>query len=143
MKASINVRLAGVADAPELARLNLAFNGVVESSDCLAGRLRHPQRVDHPILAEVDGRAVGFACLRLLPCVFYPEPYAELTELYVEPGWRRKGVARVLMAFAEDRACQSGARRLVLLTGPENLGAQAFYCSIGYVLGDVEMEKDL
>jgi ribosomal protein S18 acetylase RimI-like enzyme len=76
-----------------------------------------------------------------LPCVFYAEPYAELTELYVEPGWRRMGIAKALMTFAEDLARQSGAAELTLLTGSDNLAAQAFYRSMGYAPGDVGMVK--
>ena len=140
---SIEVRLAEVADGPELARLNQAFNGVVEPPEELAARLVDPRRVDYPLLALAGGRAVGFASLRLAPCVFYPEPYAELAELYVEPGWRRRGVGKALVSMAESLARQAGAAEIVLLTGPGNLGGQAFYRAMGYRLADLEMVKDL
>ncbi len=141
MPAPIKIRLAEIEDVPALVRLNQAFNGMVEPPEHLAARLSDARRVDSPILAEANSHAVGFACLRLLPCVFYAEPYAELTELYVDPGWRRMGVARALMAIAEDLARQSGAVELVLLTGPGNHAAQAFYRSMGYAPGDVGMVK--
>jgi len=139
----VEVRLAGAEDAPELARLNQAVNVVVEPPDRLAERLVDPRRVDYPLLAQVGGRAVGFACLRLLPCVFYPQPSAELIELYVEPGWRCLGVGKALVSLAESLARRSGAPEIILLTGPDNQVSQAFYRAIGYVEADLEMKKAL
>lgn len=143
MPAQVNVRLASPEDAPELARLNQEFNGVIETPERLAERMRHPSRVDLPILAELDGRTVGFACLRLTPCVFYAEPYAELTELYIQSDCRRQGAGRALMAFVEHLARERGAASLVLLTGFDNSAGQAFYTSMGYRRGDLEMVKSL
>ncbi len=143
MPEQISVRLASPEDAPELARLNQAFNGLIEPPDRLAERMRRPGRVDLPVLVELDGRAVGFACLRLVPCVFYAEPYAELTELFVQPDFRRSGAGRALMHFVERLAREHGAVSLVLLTGFDNSAGQAFYGSLGYVQGDLEMVKSL
>jgi GNAT superfamily N-acetyltransferase len=141
MPTPIKIRLAEVSDALTLARLNQSYNGVVELPEHLADRLGDVRKVDSPILAEAGGHAVGFACLRLLACVFYAAPYAELTELYVEPGWRRKGVARALMAFAEDLARRSGAVELMLLTGPGNHAAQALYRCLEYIPDGLGMVK--
>jgi len=101
---ALEVHVACVEDAPEIARLNLLFNGCDEPADRYAARLPDPHRVDIPILAIIAERAVGFANLRLLAPVFYPESYAELTELYVEEGARRQGVGRTLVRFAEQLA---------------------------------------
>jgi len=139
----VSARLASYLDAPELARLNQAFNGVIEPPERLAERMRRPGRVDLPVLAEMDGRAIGFASLRLVPCVFYAEPYAELTELYVEPGYRRRGAGRALMTYVEKFAREQGAANLVLLTGFNNGDGQAFYTSLGYARDDISMVKSL
>lgn len=87
----IRVYPATPADAAELVRLNALFNGQQEPPEQLAARLRDPQRVETPLLALVEGRVAGFAAVRVVPCVFYPEPYAELTELYVEAEFRHWG----------------------------------------------------
>ena len=110
---ALEVRVARVEDTPEIARLNLLFNGCDEPPERYAARLADPHRVDTPILALIAGRAVGIANLRLLAPVFYPEPYAELTELYVEEAVRRQGVGRALVRFAEQLARQGRRRRAV------------------------------
>jgi ribosomal protein S18 acetylase RimI-like enzyme len=137
------VRPATAADAQELARLNIAFNGGDQTAEQLARRLADPQRVETPLVAFVDERAVGFAALRLVPCVFYPEPHAELTELYVEAAYRRRGVARALVALAERLAIAGGARELLVLTDFDNHAAQALYRSLGFAEDDLALRKGL
>ena len=99
--------------------------------------------MDTPILARTAERAVGIANLRLLAPVFYPEPYAELTELYVEEAFRRLGVGRALVQFAEQMARQRGAVEMFILTGSGNLPARAFYRAIGYLADDIAFSKSL
>jgi GNAT superfamily N-acetyltransferase len=140
---SLTVRAAAARDAPELARLNAAFNGVQEPSERLAARLADPKRVETPIIAEIEGRAVGFACLRLVPSLCYDPTYAELTELFVEEAYRRQGAGRALVAYAERLARENGATALVLLTGLENARGQAFYRALGYTDWELAMRKRL
>ena len=141
--AAFTVRAARAEDAPEIARLNLLFNGSDEPPERYASRLRNPGRVDTPLiaLAPGGGRAVGIANLRLLAQVFYPEPYAELTELFVEEGFRRQGVGRALVVLTEQLARQAGAEELLILTGAGNLPAQSFYHALGYQAEDIAFKK--
>jgi len=140
---NIATRAATADDTRTLARLNRDFNGGDEPTEHLAQRMRDPQRVETPILAEIDGVAVGFAALRLVPCVFYPDPYAELTELYVDPEHRQRGVGRALIAHAERLAQAGGAATLLVLTDFYNEAAQALYRRTGFVNHDLAMEKRL
>lgn len=139
----ITVRPAEITDAAELARLNAAFNESVEPPEAYAQRLQDLRRVETPLLAEVAGRAVGFAAVRVVPSVFYAEPRAELTELYVEPEFRRLGVARALVASAENLARQLGAHSLVVLTGDDNEPALELYQALGFELDDISLSKSL
>ena len=141
MSQSTITRVATPDDAQELARLNLAFNGASEPAENLAERLSDPRRVETPILAERDNRLVGFAGVRIVPCEFYPTPHAELTELYVEPAYRRQGVGRALAAHAERLAQGSGATELFVLTGFENQAAQGLYRAMGYCDHDLALCK--
>jgi ribosomal protein S18 acetylase RimI-like enzyme len=143
MNPDIVTRTARLDDAQELARLNLAFNEVRSSPEAIARRLADPQRVEQPLVAEIDGRVVGFAALRVVPCVFYEDPHGEVTELYVEEGYRRLGVGRALLALAESMAKAKGVQELVVLTGSTNRKARRLYRSLGYESGDVALSKEL
>lgn len=137
------VRIADLADAAELARLNAAFNEVYDPPETVAARLSNPDRLETPLIATDGVRAVGLAALRIVPCIFYATPHAELTELYVEPAYRRRGIARRLVALAERLAVDRGADRLVILTSVDNRAARALYASMGYVPEDLAMVKGL
>jgi GNAT superfamily N-acetyltransferase len=126
------IRLATPADAGDLARMNAAFNGVSDSAAQLAGRLAACAEIETALVAELDGQVGGFACVRVVPCVLYAAPYAELTELYVEPAFRRRGVGRALIARAEQLARARGADDLIIMTGVGNAAAQALYRAAGY-----------
>jgi GNAT superfamily N-acetyltransferase len=137
------IRPAGPQDCAHLARLNTLFNGTDEPPAAYAARLADPNRVDTPLLAFLDEQAIGFACLRIVPQVLYPQPYAELTELYVEEPHRRQGAATRLLNFAEQLARQAGATELFILTGFDNHPAQQLYRRLGYAHGDLAMIKSL
>ena len=139
----IILRVAGPADASEIARLNAKFNGSTEPPENYAARLVDVRRVDTPLLAEVDQRIVGIANLRLLDAVFDPEPYAEVTELFVVEEHRRKGVGRALLAFAEKLAREAGAAQILILTDFYNNTAQKLYHAAGYSHYDIALHKDL
>src|SRR4051794_10344640 len=126
------IRTATPADAEDLARMNAAFNDVFDSAAQIAARLAACAEIETALVAELDGRVGGFACVRVVPCVLYAEPYAELTELYVEPEFRRRGVGRALIAYAEQLAQARGAADLLIMTGVDNAAAQALYRAAGY-----------
>jgi len=128
----VTVRIATYHDAGELARLNALFNDVHDPPELVARRLQDSRTIETPLLAEKDGKAVGFASLLLIHSPFYEAPYAEITELFVEAGVRRQGVGRALMEKAEQLAHQRGTLEIRLVTSAENQTAQAFYHSLGY-----------
>ncbi len=142
-QSSPSIRIATPADAPEIARLNRLFNGVEEPAENYARRLGDPRRVDTPLLAEIDGQAIGIANLRLLAAVFYSEPYAELTELFVEERARRLGAGAALVSFAEDLARKGGAVEMLILTDFYNTTAQQLYRKLGYEHHDIALAKNL
>jgi ribosomal protein S18 acetylase RimI-like enzyme len=99
------------------------------------------QNVLTTFIGELDGRPVGFACLRLIPHVQGDEPYAELTDIYVDAPFRRQGLAHALIAHVEAAARAAGAGGLVIITGFDNVGAQAAYRASGYTDWALAMEK--
>src|SRR6266511_1186080 len=128
----LTIRIATPDDAPALAHLNAAFNGVDEPPEQLAACMPAVRDIETALLAELDGELAGFACLRVVPCLLYAAPYAELTELYVEPSYRRRGVGRALIAYAEQLAHQRGAEEVIIMTGINNAPAQALYRAMSY-----------
>lgn len=138
-----SIREATIEDCATLAWLNQLFNGGDGDVEQMRRQMEAARVVERPFLALFNQQPVGFACLRLIPMVCDPHPYAELTELFVLDAARRQGVGRALVAHVEAVARQAGAVRMGLMTGLDNLEAQAFYRTIGYSDDGLEMEKGL
>ena len=141
--ATITVRQATPGDAPELARMLDLFDGMGATPEQVAARMLACQHVLTTYLGEADGRPVGFACLRLVPHLQGDEPYAELTDIHVDAPFRRRGVARALIAQVEAAARAAGASEAVIITGFDNAGAQAAYRASGYADWALAMRKGL
>jgi GNAT superfamily N-acetyltransferase len=139
--ATITVRQATPDDAPEVARLLDLFDSMGATPEQVAARILACQNVLTTFLGERDGQPVGFACLRLVPHLQGDEPYAELTDIYVEAPFRRQGVARALIAQVEATARAAGASEVVIITGFDNAGAQAAYRASGYANWALAMRK--
>src|SRR5919198_3430596 len=139
--AIITVREATPEDAADLARMLDLFDTMGAAPDQVAAPMLTCQNVLTTFIGELDGQPVGFACLRLIPHLQGDEPYAELTDIYVDAPFRRQGVARALIAHVEAAARAGGAGGLVLITGFDNDGAQAAYRASGYANWALAMEK--
>jgi GNAT superfamily N-acetyltransferase len=154
------VRAAEVHDVTDVARLLTDLNldvgaggypaprefdpdVAVVTADQLQRRAITMRNLETVYVAELDGAVCGFVSLRLTPYLDQDAPYAEITEVYVAPEARRKGVAQALMTFAESQAARFGATSVHLVTGADNLDAQAFYKAAGYENLYVGFEKFL
>ncbi len=135
-----------VDDAARLLPLFEAFYGEyfgeAFTEAAVARRLRQAESHETVVVAEIAGLIVGFASLRVTPSLD-PAPYAELTELFVEPESRRVGAASRLVKYLEGIARERGAAHLVVLTGRANMEAQAFYRPAGYEEYAVALRKSL
>ena len=138
---TLTVRQATPDDAAELARLLDLFDGMGATPEQVAARMAACSGVLTTFIGEVGGRAAGFACLRLVPHLQGDEPYAELTDIYVDAPFRRRGLARALIALVESLARDAGASEIVLVTGFGNKGAQAAYRACGYADWALAMRK--
>jgi ribosomal protein S18 acetylase RimI-like enzyme len=154
------VRPAEVADVADVARLLTDLNlqvGVggypperefetelaTVTPDQLQRRAIVMRNLETVYVAEVAGAVCGFISLRLTPYLDQDVPYAEITEVYVDPEARRHGVANALMLYAEAQAAGYGATSVHLVTGVDNTSAQAFYKAAGYQDLYVGFEKFL
>ena len=137
-------RAARPEDAPELKRLNEAFNGPGSmTEEAMAACLSSPggERV---FAAQAGDRLAGFCCCQIKRSVCYEDCSAELTELYVEPEFRRQGVASGLLDCFQRFCATQGVSEIMLLTGSDNRAARAFYEQAGYSLtGELHYGKEL
>jgi GNAT superfamily N-acetyltransferase len=69
-------------------------------------------------VAECDGKPLGVAQVKLVG------DEADLLKLFVEPAALRRGIGRILLAWATDVARKMGATRLIIDADP---GAAPFY----------------
>jgi GNAT superfamily N-acetyltransferase len=129
---SLTIREASLTDAWAVAELLQAFNGGAVNAETAARRMEAVQLTETIFLATLDGVAVGLCSIRIQPFLSADTPCAEVTELFVRPEQRGKGVALRLMARAEALAILKGASEVILMTGFKNGLAQGFYRKAGY-----------
>jgi ribosomal protein S18 acetylase RimI-like enzyme len=140
-EAALIVRAVTGADDVALAQLLTEFNGLEATAAQVRERLNKSRGVEYPVVAQVGQEIVGFASLRLLHYLGEDAPYAELSELYVRSGYRRRGVARALVLELEAQARRAGASSWSVLTGDDNTAALALYESLGFRPFSVALQK--
>ena len=127
------IRIATVNDAEQLARLNNAFNGEGETTLEHIKQSLLDNRQEVIIIAEENDVLVAFVCVQLKKSFCYDDYMPELTEVYVEPEYRQKGIASKMISFAEEYCSKNyPLHKFELLTGTENSTAQALYQKLGY-----------
>lgn len=97
------IRLASVGDAGELERLNAEFNGKGKTTEEGIRASLLTNRREIVIVADGNGgRLAGFVCVQLKKSFCYDEYMPEITEVYVRPEYRGRGVAREMLTFAQE-----------------------------------------
>ena len=139
----ITIHPATIEDAPAILALNAAFDDVRATVEQIAEHIDKYTQFETPFVAEQDGRVVGLACLRLLPSLCDALPYAELTELVVDPAHRRRGIGQALVRQIEEKARKAGADSLHINTAEHNRDAQAFYQALGYRSFTITLQRSL
>ncbi len=128
------VRIATVNDAEQLNILNNEFNGEGETS---IGNIRNSlmnNKQEIVIVAAEEDMLVGFVCVQLKKSFCYDDYMPEITEVYVKPTYRKRGVASEMITFAEVYCSKNyPLHKYELLTGQENFVAQSVYSKLGYV----------
>lgn len=137
----IRVRDVQESDAGAMAQLLQEFSGVKTTAEQVRGRLSRGRGVEYPVIAEVDGEAVGFASLRLVHYLGEDVPFAELSDLFVREPSRRRGVADALLAELETRARAAGSSCWTVVTGGDNDAAQALFRRAGFETYAVAMQR--
>ncbi len=143
-KREILVRPASPGDGPAFCRLNKAFNGEGVSTPEEAARALACPGPERVLLAFWEGEPAGFLCGLIKRSACYREPSAEVTELYVRPAFRRRGLAGALVEAFLQGCRREGVREVTLLTGGDNRQARAFYEGQGFSpSGEAHYQREL
>ena len=139
------VRIATVQDAEQLEFLNNEFNGEGETTlDNIRSSLANNKQ-EVIVVDEQNGELTGFVCVQLKKSFCYDDYMPEITEVYVKLSYRRNGIARAMITYAEEY-CKSHypLHKFELLTGDENDSAQSVYAKLGYSEdGELHLSKRL
>jgi GNAT superfamily N-acetyltransferase len=85
-------------------------------------------------VAESAQRIVGVASFHCIP-LFHADGFlGRITSLVVSPGYRQRGIGRLLVAAAEKFAWARGCSRIEVTSGDHRPDAHAFYEHLGYQL---------
>jgi ribosomal protein S18 acetylase RimI-like enzyme len=132
----LRVRQAATADVADVAPLFALYREFYgrpydepAAAAFLAARLDRGESV--VLLAELDGRPVGFTQLYPGFSSVAAAPMWTLNDLYVVEAARGSGAAAALMEQAEVLARQAGAVALELATAHDNVVAQRLYARQG------------
>lgn len=115
---SLTLREATQADLPAIARFvralaeyeRLAHEALATEADFAAALFGTPRRAGC-LIAEWDGTPAGFALYHWTFSTFLGKPGRWLEDLWVEPDYRRRGIARALFArLSADTLAEGGAR---------------------------------
>ena len=79
------------------------------------------------LLAELEGKVVGFTHFIFRPSTWAVEDFCYLEDLFVDPTVRGGGVGRALIKAVEEIAIAKGSKRLYWTTAPDNETARKLY----------------
>ena len=121
------LRLRALADAPE------AFASTLEAEEALLDEVWRQRAEGGPssanFIAHQGGVDLGLAAV-------FAEPDApgrmHLVSMWVDPGYRRRGVARALVAQAVCWAVERRAREVILWVADHNSAAHRLYERVGF-----------
>jgi ribosomal protein S18 acetylase RimI-like enzyme len=136
----VKLRIARLTDVAPLLTLMGPFNrgeGIAWRPKRVADALRrllHDARLGAVIVAEQadSGALVGYAVATLNYDLEFAGPDAFVTELYVRPKSRARGLGSRLLAAVTDQMLAAGAGALHLLVRPENRAARVLYEKAGF-----------
>jgi GNAT superfamily N-acetyltransferase len=129
----IDVRPVRPSDASEVAEL-LTQLGYPADSDQVRGRLDRWLHDQHGavMVAELNGVVAGVAALHSMPLLEHDESRGRLVALVVDQAYRRHGVGRALMAWAEQEARRLGCHQMEITSSRYREEAHRFYGELGY-----------
>jgi len=134
------IRDAVATDVPEilamireLAEYERLLHEVIATDELLSVNLFGPKHVAEAMIAESDGRAVGYAMYFFNFSTFLCRPGLFLEDIFVRPPFRRQGIAREFFRRLAHRAVQRDCGRMEFSVLDWNTPALDFYQTLGAV----------
>jgi len=97
------------------------------------------------LVAEDDRQLVAFlisAIEQEIP-IYRLQEYAFIYDLWVEPEYRQKGIARQMLILCVERFEQMGIKQIRLDTAVENENARKLFASCGFRFSNIEMLREI
>jgi predicted N-acetyltransferase YhbS len=133
MKNAIAIRAALSDDAATISAL-LRQLGYDLAPAVVAEKIAGRSHTQLAFVAETAGLVVGFMSLHIIDWLHRPDPAARLSAVVVDTKYRRSGIGRALIAFAEATATKSGCTYIELTSNLRRRadGTYDFYDALGY-----------
>ena len=132
------VRGAGSRDLESLLPLVEAFQEFeripfeIEAARRNLGRLLEDRALGQVLLAELDGRVIGYAILTYGYDLEFGGMDAYLTDLFLVDAERGRGLGQWLLGEVEGAARAAGVQALHLMVAPQNHRAHHIYHRAGF-----------
>jgi len=135
---TMRIRDATVDDVPviaelirDLARFEKLEHEVLMTDELLAAGLFGERPYAEVLLAEDEGKALGFALFFHNFSTFLGRPGIYLEDLFVRPEYRGRGIGRLLLVHLAKLAVERGSGRLEWAVLDWNRDAIGFYERLG------------
>ncbi len=139
------IRKAEASDYEQLMQLYNLFIGTDRYSmyekDSFKMVLNDPN--SYIFVAEKDDNLVGLATMSIRHIVRYPQPIAQLEELFVLENYRQHGIGSQFVEEVEKIAREHDCYRVYIESGYKHKPAHTFYEKIGYTNYGVHFIKNL
>ena len=104
-------------------------------------RLVDPQHELKALVAESEGRLIGFAHYLFHSSTWSRSGYCYLEDLFVDPDVRGQGAGRALIQAVYAAADAAGASKVYWLTQEFNADARALYDTLGHRTSSIKYER--
>lgn len=104
-------------------------------------RLVDPNNELKALVAESEGRLIGFAHYLFHPSTWSLSGYCYLEDLFVDPTVRGQGAGRALIQGVYQAADAAGASKVYWLTQEFNADARALYDTLGHRTSSIKYER--
>lgn len=132
------IRKANVQDAPAICKISSDDLGYKCDVELVSRRLMDlDDRREAVFVVEIDNIVVGYIHAEVYNVLYY-ESMVNILGIAVSYDYRRRGVGRLLLEYAENWAKELGINKVRLNSGGARKEAHAFYRAMGY---DSEKEQ--